>query len=109
MESIADLPPIPVLKVRMNGARIGQDVLVAHLDGEAVLLHMDTKRYFRLNETGQHIWRLLERGLDRDAVVAALVAEYEVDAATAGAALDRLVDDLRRHALLDGPTHSGKG
>ena len=33
------------------------DVLAAHLPGEAVLLDMETKNYFRLNETAAWIWR----------------------------------------------------
>ncbi|HEX7049911.1 MAG TPA: PqqD family protein [Longimicrobiales bacterium] len=87
----------------MNGTPIPDDVLVAHLDGEAVLLHMDSKRYFRLNETGQRIWQHLEHGLDRDAIVSALVEEYDVDPATAAAALDGLIEELERHALVERP------
>ncbi|HEX6939115.1 MAG TPA: PqqD family protein [Longimicrobiales bacterium] len=91
----------------MTGVDIPEDVLVAHLDGEAVLLHMETKRYYRLNETAQRIWQLLERGLERDAIVASLVAEFEVDAETAGAELDRLVQELRHHGLLGRPGAGG--
>ena len=35
------------------------EVLAAHLEGEAVLLHMDTKDYFRLNDTAAWVWRLV--------------------------------------------------
>ena len=37
--------------------RVPEDVLAAHLDGEAVLLHMDTKNYYRLNATAAHVFR----------------------------------------------------
>ena len=39
------------------------DVVVTELDDkEAVLLHLGTKMYFTLNETGIRIWQLLSEG-----------------------------------------------
>ena len=39
------------------------DVVVTELDGnEAVLLHLGTKMYYTLNETGIRIWKLLSEG-----------------------------------------------
>ena len=81
-------------------------VLVAHLDGEAVVLEMDRKRYFRLNETGQAIWRALEAGRSREAAVDALVQAYDIDAATAGAAMDRFIADLQGAGLVRSGTGS---
>ena len=37
------------------------DVLVAHLAGEAVLLNLADKSYYRLNETAAAIWASLKR------------------------------------------------
>jgi hypothetical protein len=74
-------------------------VLAAHLDGETVLLHMDSKRYFRLNATAQRIWQLLEQKLDTDAIVEALTTEFEVTADDARAAVVALVADLKQHSL----------
>ena len=45
---------------------VPDEVLTAHLEGEAVLLHMDTKNYFRLNATAALLWKGLERGLERE-------------------------------------------
>lgn len=81
---------------------VDEEVLTAHLDGEAVLLHMHSKRYYRLNETGQRIWRLLEEGLAADAIAARLVEEYEVDEPTATAAVIGLIDELRAEGLVRG-------
>ena len=41
----------------MSAFEVPPDVLVAHLQGEAVILHMDTKRYYRLNDTAACIWK----------------------------------------------------
>ena len=76
------------------------DVLAAHLEGEAVLLHMETKDYFRLNDTAAWIWKGLERGLDRDGLVAALLERYEVSPAEAEAELDALIADLSQRGLV---------
>lgn len=80
--------------------RVPQDVLAAHLEGEAVLLHMDTKNYYRLNATAARVFRGLERGLGREALVDDLCGEFEVDRGTAGAEIDRLLDDLTGRGLL---------
>lgn len=80
--------------------RVPEDVLAAHLDGEAVLLHMDTKNYFRLNATAAHVFRGLERGLGRDALLDGLCAEFDVERGVAAGELDRLLGDLSARGLL---------
>lgn len=80
--------------------RVPEDVLAAHLDGEAVLLHMDTKNYYRLNATAAHVFRGLERGLGREALLDGLCAEFEVERGTAAAELDRLLGELSERGLL---------
>lgn len=79
---------------------VSPDALVAHLDNEVVLLHAGTKEYFRLNETGQAVWRLLEQGLDTDVIVTRIVADYDVAPDTARNEIDRLLADLGKADLL---------
>ena len=79
---------------------IRSDVLVAHLDGEAVLLDLQTKRYYRLNATAACIWTGLEQSLERPQIVDALVAEFDVDAATAGVEVDHALENLRARGLV---------
>lgn len=76
------------------------EVLAAHLEGEAVLLHMDTKDYFRLNDTAAWVWKGLERGLDRTALVDSLLERYEVERPEAEAQLDQLLGELSRRGLI---------
>ncbi|PYO44917.1 MAG: PqqD family protein [Gemmatimonadetes bacterium] len=79
---------------------IPDHVLAAHLQGEAVLLDLETKRYYRLNETAAHIWKGLEQSLAPDQITDILVAEFDVDPVTARAALDRALEDLRARGLV---------
>jgi hypothetical protein len=80
--------------------RVPEDVLAAHLEGEAVLLHMDTKNYYRLNATAAHVFRGLERGLGRDALLDSLCAEFEVEREVAAPELDRLMAELATRGLV---------
>lgn len=77
-------------------------VLLTRLaDGTGVLLHLDTKLYFTLNETGVFVWDQLEGGAaDVDALVAALLEEFDVDEATARADVDVLVQQLQAEKLV---------
>lgn len=79
---------------------VPDEVLTAHLEGEAVLLHMDTKNYFRLNATAALLWKGLERGLEREQLLDDLLAQFEVDRPTAAAELDRLLGELSSRGLL---------
>lgn len=76
------------------------DVLAAHLEGEAVLLHMDTKDYFRLNATAACVWKGLERGMGRQELVDELCANFEVEPGPAAAELDRLLAELEQRRLV---------
>jgi hypothetical protein len=79
---------------------IGEDVLAAHLEGEAVLLDFATKRYYRLNATGAFIWKALEQQLEPAAIVDSLVEQFDVDAATARPEVTRLLAELHAQGLL---------
>jgi hypothetical protein len=75
-------------------------VMAAHLDGQAVLLDLASKDYFRLNETSALVWSGIERGETREQILAALVAGFEVGEAEAARALDALLAELRQRGLL---------
>jgi hypothetical protein len=85
---------------RMTENSPSRSVLSAHFDAEAVLLEMDRKRYYRLNETGQAIWRAFEQGRATEEVVQQLVAEFEVDEVTASSEVERFIAELNAERLL---------
>jgi hypothetical protein len=67
--------------------RIPDEVIFRELDGEAVVLNLDTGIYFGLDAVGTRIWRLLEERKPLKAVLDTLIDEYE-------APPDRLQRDL---------------
>ena len=79
---------------------ISADAAFAAVEDGAVVLHMGTKRYYSLNETGTFVWRRLEDGLPRAAIVSQIVEEYDVGIAEAEMAVTRLLDELLQERLI---------
>ncbi len=69
-------------------------------NGEGVLIDLQGKQYFQLNETGWLIWQQLVAGQAPAQIIAALTEEYEVSEAQAQASVQRLLADLQQRELL---------
>jgi hypothetical protein len=78
---------------------LSADTLVAHLERETVLLHARSREYYRLNETGQAICRMLEAGCAESDIAAALAPEYDVPLGTAQQEVADLLGELVREHL----------
>ncbi len=76
------------------------DVISRILEREAVLLDLTSGAYFGLNETGARIWELLVEH-DTEEIAARLAQEFEVPAAEASAAVDRLIQELLGKHLVE--------
>ena len=85
----------------MSALRVAKNVYAAQLAGEAVILHLDTKRYYRLNATGAEVWKGIETGESREMLVERLVREFTVDRDVAAAEVDRLIERLREAHLIE--------
>jgi hypothetical protein len=81
--------------------QVDPEVIVTELqEGDAVLLHLETRMYYSLNATGLKIWRLLERGQTSADAAIALTAEYEVDLEHARRSVESTVAMLVTEKLL---------
>ena len=58
---------------------LSPEVLFRELDGEAVMLDLETERYYGLDEVGTRIWQLFAEYEETETVISQLVAEYEVE------------------------------
>ena len=58
------------------------DAVFREMDGESVLLNLETGMYFGLDEVGTRVWRLAADNGSLRAVRARLVEEYDADPAT---------------------------
>ena len=79
------------------------DVLSAHLGDETVLLDLNSKRYYRLNESAATIYRALEEGAGREGAIKRVLEAFEIDEATATAAVDEMLTNLETKKLLEMP------
>lgn len=68
--------------------------------GEGVLVDLNSKRYYQLNETAMLVWRCLEKGLSADDIVEEMTRAYEVTPEHASASLARLLHSLETHKLV---------
>jgi len=84
------------------------DVLVSHLEGEAILLHMGTKAYHRLNETGAFLWSQVEAGRPMDELLSELCTTFGVEEGEARREAERFFAELEERGLIR-PANSGSG
>jgi hypothetical protein len=75
---------------------------------EMVILDLDSSLYYALEPVGARIFELLQQPTRLDAVLQAMVAEFEVDAETARADLLALVDTLVAQKLVEACTRSAR-
>lgn len=89
---------------RMATSRTSPDILLTKLaDGSGVLLHLRTKFYYALNQTGVVAWEALagREPADPEAIVELLVERFDgIDRARARADLEALLADLEAEGLL---------
>ena len=58
------------------------DAVFREMDGESVLLNLETGMYFGLDEVGTRVWRLAADDGSLRAIRERLLEEYDADAAT---------------------------
>ena len=68
--------------------------------GEGILVDLNTRRYYQLNETALLIWKQLEKGGTVDEVVAEVVAAYDVPSNHARMSVENLIARLRSYQLV---------
>jgi hypothetical protein len=70
------------------------------VDGELVMMNIETGAYASLNETGKSIWTLLDAPKSLSEVVSSLVEEYEIDQATCEKEVMPFVENMLKSEVL---------
>ena len=79
----------------------GKHVVVTDFDGgEGILVDLNTKRYFQLNETAMVVWKGLEQGKSIGEIVADFTDSYEVEPDRATLSVQRLLDSFQTYKLV---------
>jgi hypothetical protein len=86
--------------------RVPDDVLVSQLDGESVLLKLQSECYFGLDDIGTRIWELLIASDSIQRAYETVLSEFDVDPTQFRADLTELVDSLVQQGLIEvAPSH----
>ena len=80
---------------------VPSNVMFRELEGESVILDLDSEKYFGLDEIGTRMWRLLTEATSIQRAYDALVEEYEVAPETLRADLSDLLETLRERGLIE--------
>jgi len=80
--------------------RIPDGVVFRELDGEAVVLNLDSGVYFGLDEVGTRIWLLAQEHRSLRRVWEMLQSEYDVQPSTLEQDLIRFIDQLAAKGLV---------
>lgn len=80
----------------------GKHVVVTDFDGgEGILVDLNSKKYFQLNETAMVVWKGLEQGKSVGEIANTITAQYEIALENATRSVERIVDNFRTYKLLD--------
>jgi hypothetical protein len=70
------------------------------VDGELVMMNIETGAYASLNETGKSIWQLLDAPKNIADVVSALVDEYDIDQSTCEKEVLPFIENMVKNDVL---------
>ena len=81
----------------------GKHVVVTDFDGgEGILVDLNTKKYYQLNETAMVVWKGLEQGKSTEQIAADITSNYEVALDKATHSVERIVDNFQTYKLVSG-------
>lgn len=84
-----------------NNLMPGKHVVVTDFDGgEGILVDLNTKKYFQLNETAMVVWKGLEQGKTVGEIVDDMTGKYEVALENATRSVERILDNFQTYKLL---------
>lgn len=87
MKNIAPMPSEHIVATEFEG-------------NEGVLVDLNAKRYYQLNDTAMFIWRCLEKEQSISEIINALTETYEVTAEQAATSVEKLLLDLQTRKLI---------
>ncbi len=81
------------------------------IDGETILIHLGTGKYYSLDGAASEVWQWLAAGVTGDALVEMAIARYEADPREVEAGVDRLVEEMYDEGLVveNGSSTESKG
>ena len=83
-----------------NAAPCDHIVFTEFDDSEGILVDLNTRKYYQLNETAMLIWKGLEQGLGTHEIVDQIVANYEIAPHDASRNVAEIVEIFQMYSLV---------
>ena len=83
-------------------------VFASVIDGEAIIMNVQSGVYYSTDGVGALIWTQLEAGASVDEIIAAVVAAYAVPPEQARADVERLARELLGHGIVVDPGEAAR-
>ena len=80
--------------------RVSSSTLSREVQGETILLHLDSGEYFGLDAIATRIWQLIVEKGDLGQVEEAMLDEFDIDRTVLSNDLRRMVDELAAKRLI---------
>lgn len=78
-----------------------EHIVFTDFDGvEGILVDLNTKKYYQLNETAMLIWKGLDQGLAPDTIAEDIVAHYEITPEEARQNVEKAVAQFAAYKLV---------
>ncbi|MFC2176402.1 lasso peptide biosynthesis PqqD family chaperone [Bacteroidota bacterium] len=77
-----------------------EEAVSAEVDGTAVMMSVESGKYFGLDEIATRIWDLVENPLSFEAICTSLLTEYDIDEATCKQDVTDLLTHLQGENLV---------
>lgn len=81
--------------------KLKENIILREMQGDAVLLNLETGDYYSLNHVGNEIIKGISENLSIDEISKRIVNIYEIDIETAKIDTVSLIDDLIENHILE--------
>ena len=88
------------MKLETQKITISEEALSQEVNGETVILDLQSESYFGLDEVGTRIWQLLQEHGETKKVFDVMLDEFDVDADTLASDMKNLIDHLVDKGLI---------
>lgn len=83
-------------RYRVNVPKVTSEII----DGEAIMINLESGSYYNLNPTGTDIWDGVEKGLTFSGIVALLARRYDGERSALEPSVTALVEQLKEEDLI---------
>lgn len=77
-----------------------EEIIAANMDGEIVMMNIETGNYYNLGKTGSAIWNMLEHPISVETLIRELVEKYPVSRQQCEEETLTFLTELREEGLI---------